>query len=279
MKAIRNSFLWASLTAWACVLTPESAHAGYTFASFDAPGLSFNVTTVNGINQNGDVVGFGGNFTQFTNFVRSANGTLTTLNIGGDPLANANGINSLNQIVGQSNNNAFLLTNNGATLSFLPPVEPGNTGMESAFGINDKGTIVGQFTEDSTDTQPGFVYSHGAFTVLNPVANAQATNAQGINDNGLVVGFFSTDGLHDHGFLYDTNTQQYRLLADPVVPNLFLTQFLGINDKNEAVGYYQLSDGSQHGFIYDINTSTYTFLDDPRRRAVRVFDHTDHGDQ
>ncbi len=210
------------------------------------------------------MVGFGGDpAVLLTNFVRKADGTFTTLNIANDPFANANGINSQNQIVGLSNNNAFLLSNSGGTLSFLPPVEPGNTGMESAFGINDKGTIVGQVTINSTDTQSGFVYSGGTFTMVNPVSNALITSAQGINNNGLVIGFFSTDGVSDHGFLYNTNSQSYTLLPDPNVANLFLTQFLGINDKNEAVGYYQTNDGSQHGFLYDINTSTYTFLDDP----------------
>ena len=58
-------------------------------------------------------------------------------------------------------------------------------------------------------------------------------------------------------------TQNIALLADPVVPNLELTQFLGVNDNNMAVGYYQTNDGSQHGFLYDLNTHAYTFVDDP----------------
>jgi hypothetical protein len=98
---------------------------------------------------------------------------------------------------------------------------------------------------------------------LNPTPNAAVTNAQGVNNNGLVTGFYSTDGVHQHGFLYNSATQTFSFVADPNIPNLVLTQFLGLNDDGLAVGYYQLPDGSQHGFLYNIATGQYSFLDDP----------------
>ena len=109
----------------------------------------------------------------------------------------------------------------------------------------------------------GFVYDGGKFTVLNPASSFSITNAQSINNNGLVVGFYSLDGVHQHGFTYDSISKATTLLADPIVANLVLTQFLGVNDRNQAVGYYQTTDGSQHGFLYDLNAGKYTFLDDP----------------
>jgi hypothetical protein len=93
------------------------------------------------------------------------------------------------------------------------------------------------------------------------------TNAQGVNNEGLVTGFYSTDGQHQHGFFYNTSTSSFFLPADPVQPNLFLTQFLGINDNGLAVGYWQDNAGSQHGFLYNIGTQTYSFLDDPGAAA------------
>ena len=147
----------------------------------------------------------------------------------------ANGINSSGQIVGGLGSSAFFLTNSGNTLTSIPSATFTTT-AEVAFGINDKGTIVGQYTDSSTGTSPGFVYAKGIFTTLNPVSNDSQVFAQGINNNGLVVGFYSTDGVHDHGFLYNTITSSYTLLADPNVSNLLFTQFLGINDQNEAVG-------------------------------------------
>ena len=241
------------------------ATAIYNFASFDGPGNHGGGTTVNGIDNNGDVVGFSSDNaatpTLFTNFIRSANGTLSAFPIGGDPLAMANGINMAGTVVGMnSNGTAFALA--GGTLSTLPNVNA-NTTSETAFGINDDGLIVGQYSDSATGTVPGFVFNGSQYTILNPFAIAIATNAQGVNNNGLVTGFYSFDGVHDHGFFYNSVTGQYTFAADPNIPNIVLTQFLGINDNGLAVGYYQLPDGSQHGFLYDSTAHTYSFVDDP----------------
>ena len=137
---------------------------------------------------------------------------------------------------------------------------------ETAFGLNDGGPgglVVGQFLDGNTANTPGFLFGTGGFTTLIQNIAAIVTNAQGVNNHGLVTGFWSADGVHQHGFFYNSTTQQFALPADPNVPNLFLTQFLGINDNGLAVGYYQLPDGSQHGFLYNTTSQSYTFLDDP----------------
>lgn len=254
-----------AITALAVVLTiPANANPIFSFTSFDGPGNNAGGTTVNGINNNGAVVGFSSDSatpTIFTNFIRNPDGTFSPLSIGGDPLAMANGINSSSTVVGgDSNNTAFKLA--GGVPMTLPSVN-GTTASETAFGINDGGLIVGQFTDNATDTTPGYLLNGSTFTILNPTANATVTNAQGVNNNGLVIGFYSLDGVHQHGFFYNPGTNSFTLPADPTIANLVLTQFLGINDFGLAVGYYQLPDGSQHGFLYDTTTQTYTFLDDP----------------
>jgi hypothetical protein len=266
-------FLAAGITALAVGLSvPANANLVYNFTSFDGPGNNGGGTTVNGIDNNGDLVGFSSDNaatpTLFTNFIRNPNGTFNILSIGGDPLAMANGINNSRTVVGMdSNGTAFQLA--GATLTTLP-LANGTTTSEAAFGINNGGLIVGQYTDSATGTTPGFLLDGSVFTTLNPVVNAAVTNAQGVNNNGLVTGFYSTDGVHQHGFFYNSATTQFTLPPDPIIPNLVLTQFLGINDEGLAVGYYQLPDGSQHGFIYNLNTQTYTFLDDPNAAASGV---------
>jgi len=264
ISRLRNAVGLAGLA----VLLSTSVRADvYVFTNFDGPGNNGGGTTVNAINNNGSVVGFSSDNavtpTLFTNFIRSSNGTFSTLNVNNDPLANANGINDTNVVVGASNNNAFSLDTKTNTFTALPPAKPGDTGMETAFGVNDSGMIVGQYTQNSTDTQPGFVLANGKFIVFQATNTATVTNVQSINNNGLAIGFWSADGVHQHGFTYNTSTQTITQLADPVVANLELTQFLGINDKNTAVGYYQTNDGSQHGFLYSLTSHQYTFLDDP----------------
>jgi probable HAF family extracellular repeat protein len=256
--------------AWLAAILSAPANAGplYNFTAFDGPGNNGGGATANAINNNGEVVGFSsdnaGNPTLFTNFIRHADGTFTTLGLS-DPLAMANGINTIDGVVGGlSSGRAFTDLNGNVTT--LPAVN-NTTVSEVAFGTNDGGfggLIVGQFVDGNTDTTPGFLYSPiGGFTILNPTVTAIVTNAQGVNNLGTVAGFYSSDGVHQHGFFYNATTQSFTFPADPNIANLVLTQFLGLNDNGLAVGYYQLPEGSQHGFLYSTTSRTYTFLDDP----------------
>ncbi len=261
---------------------PTLGASTYQFTSFDGPGDHAGGTTVNGIDNQGDVVGFSANAgaSRLTNFIRSPGGTFSLLNIAGAADAMANGINSSRTVVGASGDNAFLLSNgllsilaSSGILATLPPVNPGKTASEIAFGINDSGSIVGQYVDSVSGNTPGFVDANDRFTVVSPVPDAMVTNVQGINNHGLAIGFYSTDGTHQHGFLYDTLGQFTLLLPDPSTARttsggLVLTQFLGINDNNEAVGYYQTTNGSQFGFLFDLKTQTYTFLDEPEAAPV-----------
>jgi len=251
---------------------PAQAGAIYNFTSFNGPGNNVGGTTVNGLNNNGDVVGFSSDNaatpTLFTNFIRDPNGNFTTLGIGGDPLAMANGINdSLTVAGGQSNGTAFV--DAGGTVLPLAFVN-GNTTTQTAFGISGNGLIVGQYFDSVLGVTPGYLLQNGTYTTLNPVVNAFVTNAQGVNNNGLAAGFYSTDGAHQHGFLYNSVTQAFTLEPDPNISNLVLTQFLSINDQGQVAGYYQLPDGSQHGFLFDTNTRTYTLLDEPNAALTGV---------
>jgi hypothetical protein len=214
----RRLFLAAGIAALAVGLSiPANASTVYSFISFDGPGNNGGGTTVNGINNNGDVVGFSSDNaatpTLFTNFIRNANGTFSTLAIGGDPLAMANGINNSLTVAGMnSNGTAFQLA--GGVVTTLPSVN-GTTVSETAFGISDGGLIVGQYTDGATGTTPGFLFNGAAFTVLNPVLNAAVTNAQGVNHSGLVTGFYSIDGVHQHGFFYNSATSQFTVAGRP----------------------------------------------------------------
>jgi hypothetical protein len=269
---LRHTGLALPLLCALSLIAPRAAHAQFLFTNFDGPGDHAGGTTVNGLNNNGAEVGFSANAgaSVLTNFIRNTDGTFTTLTLA-TTTDMANGINKTNEVVGVSGTSAFLL--NGGSLTTLPPANPASTASQIAFGINDKGVIVGQYTDSVTGNTPGFVDNNGTFTLLNPTATATVTNAQGINDNGLVTGFYSADGVHQHGFLYDTTAATFTLLPDPstahtIADGLVLTQFLGINDMGEASGYYQTNNGSQFGFLFDTATDTYTYLDDPLAAPV-----------
>jgi hypothetical protein len=184
----------------------------------------------------------------------------------------ANGINQAGAVVGTNGSSAVLFSNNSTTI--LPNPTPTTT-SSIAFGINDKSAIVGQYTDSNTGTTPGFLYSNGSFTTLNPVSpvgGVLVVNAQGVNNNGLVTGFYSTantpvidNNTPQHGFFYNSVTKQYTLAPDPNQSNFFLVQLLGVNDNDIAAGYWQDTAGDQHGLLYNFLTQTYTFLDDPNQ--------------
>jgi hypothetical protein len=157
----RRMIVWTGTVALAAIFS-LSANASpiYNFTSFAGPGNNGGGTTVDGINNAGDVVGFSSdnaaNPTLFTNFIRNANGTFSLLSVGGDPLAMANGINASRTVVGGSSNGAAFTLSNGL-LTTLAPVN-GATASQTAFGINQAGVIVGQYADGSTGTTPGYLY-------------------------------------------------------------------------------------------------------------------------
>lgn len=262
MKRKIELFAVLAVLAFAVAATPAWADT-FNFFSFDGPNSGAG-TTVNGINNNDQVVGFSVDAADnVTNWTRNVNGTFNILNLPNGSLAN--GVNVTPTVVGQ--NGAFAFAYAGGVYSQLPNVN-GTSIAEAAFGISDYGAIVGQYTDSSTGTSPGFLYSNNQFTILNPVANDVAVNAQGINQGGLVAGFYSTDGVHSHGFFYNSSNKQYQLVSDPNVPNFVFSQILSISDNGIAVGYYGDATGSQHGFLYNIKTQQYTFVDDPNQGYV-----------
>ena len=248
---------------------------GYTFTNFDGPTPNSGGTTIDGISNNGTVVGFtadaNGDLHNFTaNPLVSTNATL--LNINNATMAMANGINSSGVIVGTDGlGNAFTLNAN-SLITYIP--NGGTSAM--AFGINDHGLIAGQYTTANGQT-PGYVLNGTTVTTINSPSGPNMVNAQGINNNNLVVGFYvGTDG-NDHGFEFKLSSAMNNMgtgtaIADPTIPKVpgeptgttfVFSQILGINDSGIAVGYYGDSTLSQHGFLYNTNTGQYTFIDDP----------------
>src|SRR5713226_5146059 len=99
---------------------PTLAQSSFQFTNFDGPGDHAGGTTVNGINNEGDEVGFSANAdaSALTNFIRNGDGTFSILNVGA-ATAMANAINSRKTVVGGSGSNAFLLAK--GMLTTLPP--------------------------------------------------------------------------------------------------------------------------------------------------------------
>jgi len=250
---------------------------GYTFTNFDGPSPNSGGTTINGISNTGQIVGFAtaanGVFTNFTASPLTST-TANILNINNETQAIANGINSAATVVGaDQSGSAFILPNAGTVSTFIPP---GGLSAQ-AFGINDAGTIVGQYS--TAATQLGFIRTGpSSYITVNAPSGAAAddVNAQGINASGLVVGFYLGNDGQDHGLLANESSAiggsvTATAVPEPTIPSspgepgatFVFSQLFGVNDSGTAVGYFGDSTTSQHGFLYDTSTGDYTFLDDP----------------
>jgi hypothetical protein len=87
------------------VVGTPSARGGNVipFTNFDGPLDDTQGTTVDGINNEGQVVGFNtGAIGGFANFIRNVDGSFTILNFANSSTAMANGLNSGDQVVGGS---------------------------------------------------------------------------------------------------------------------------------------------------------------------------------
>jgi hypothetical protein len=251
--------------------TTTTTAATYAFTTFDGPAGS--PTTVNGIDNNGEAVGFTTSTDDAgsvnANFVRKSDGSFLALDLG-DPAGSANAINKNGEIVGVANGAAFSMPSATGALTMLSPF---SSTSSLALGVSDMGAIVGQYAAADGTHSPGFVDVGGTFSMVVPTSATVQTFVQGINAAGLAVGFYSEDGTTQHGFMLDTVGNHLTILPDPSTSRtangaLVLTQFLGVNAGKKAVGYYQTTDNSQYGFLFDLSTMTYTFLDHPDAAPV-----------
>jgi len=128
----------------------------YTISYFSGP-LGFRLLDSAGINNNGDVAGWGFNDPGGPDsFLRSSVGTISTFGVSHytDPFTQAFAINDAGEIVGsyidRAGVHAFLRASNGAIETLhIPYTSFGFTApyfeSASATGINDKDQIVGTF--------------------------------------------------------------------------------------------------------------------------------------
>jgi YD repeat-containing protein len=126
--------------------------------------------------------------------------------------------------------------------------------------INDNGQIVGwwehqidRWDEETKSWIPtyetlGFIYTNGNWITLN-YPGAHETKPTGINDSGQIVGTCSNSG-----FLYSNGN--WTILNFPgayeTIPN-------GINERGQIVGRYR-SHSNDGAFLYTISTGTYTAI-------------------
>jgi probable HAF family extracellular repeat protein len=216
--------------------------------TFDVPGSAG--TLGNGVNDNGDVVGYFSNPATGTvqGFVRLGNGTF------GNPIAGPNdggitqgyGINTSGTVVGGTGRDGFIL--NGSSFQQYDVAGSDSTRVN---GINNNGDFAGQYT--SSQANQSFVNIGGVETTF-AIPRAVLSQANGINDLDQVVGWYEDSSFVAHGYYRDASGN----VSSIDYPGANGTIATGINDAGVIVGYYTDSSFQEHGFTDD-NGNFQTF--------------------
>jgi uncharacterized membrane protein len=171
--------------------------------------------------------------------------TYTEIIVPGTTSAVAYGINNKGDIVGSASfashpERGWVLTNGSFKFFGVP-----NNGFSSyATGINDSNQVVGYYYTGIDYIQHGFLYSGGAFTVIDPPGSA-GTACWKINNAGVILGRYVDANYVVHVFTLANGT--YTIID---YPGAAATDAGGINNKNQIVGDYNDSvDGRLHGFV------------------------------
>ncbi len=218
----------------------------YTYTEILPAGWSRSYA--HGINDNGDIVGYGEVNSIEKSFLYS-NGLVTELIPPNWTSAYALTINSGGEIVGygmvSGSYKAFLYIN-GSYTELLP------SGWSWAWGIriNDNGDVVGGGNNNGNPR--GFLYSNEVYTELLP-SGWSASTAYGINSSGVIAGW-GTDGQGvEKGFIYRNG-----LYTELLPPGWISATAYNINENNEVIGEGVDGDGNAKGYIY--NNGEYTEL-------------------
>lgn len=187
-------------------------------------------TTLNGINNAGDLVGSYSTTAGVKYPFLSSGGKLTPIILSGANWGEARSINKNGVIVGDcivdGVHHGFKYENGTpAFLDYSGAVET------RIFGINDAGTMVGEF-KDHSNVWRGFIQQNGQYQPLE-VQGAVETRPNSINNSGQIVGFYSYDNDISHGFIYTHGT-----FTTLDFPGASTTEGSRINNYGLIVGWY-----------------------------------------
>ena len=214
------------------VITTASvwAQTGGTFETVNYPGADF--TVIEGINNNGDVVGLF-NVSGFTHgFVRSG-GVFAQLDLPGTTNgAIAYSINDLSQVVGGGNSNQFYLYD-VSTKTYTVFNYPDPRGFYlTATGINNAGEIVGHVLLGGAWV--GFKFVNGTYMRIR-IPGAYSTKLTSINNLEQITGLALDSQSAITGSYLIQQGHEARLISIPSQSNAYV---VGVNDNDAFVGDY-----------------------------------------
>jgi len=222
-----------------------------TVVSIDEPHTQCG-TSVVGITQEGEIVGYGGDSNCLLyGFVRAPDGTFSTFTVPGAILTQVSATNSKGVIVGEysvdgQSSAAYVRALDGTFQSFTVRGATETWPM----GINKKGMVAGEFV-DKNNVFHGFIRdARGKITKFD-APDAGATIPSAINDAGIICGSFLKEGVN----------YSFRRHLDGTFETISLpgnTAAFAINNDGTATGY-STNNGLPLGFIWKSDGTVKTF--------------------
>ena len=229
-----------------------------TFPPTTDPGVYGSYTEADGINNSGQIAGYGEVSYLATDSGEHAflyqGGIFQDLGTAADSYnygSEAYAINNSGQVVGVSydayyDNHAFLYS--GGPLQDL-----GSLGgaISAANGINDVGQVVGD-SLTASDSEDAFLYTGGVMQDLGVISNGTGSSAFGINNSGQIVGNAGNPSGNDvafiyvNGIMYDLNTL---VSSNNMADFSILDHASAINNEGWIVGYGNIT-GSEPGSLF-----------------------------
>jgi probable HAF family extracellular repeat protein len=235
--------------------------AHLTLTTIDVPGAK--ITTINGINTAGDMVGYyGQNASGPDSGFLYSNGAFTYFDYPGQTVTLPAGINDSGLIVGSATQNAdkrftvvaFLY--DGTTFTEL---RDGTNNVTYGYGINNAGIVVGA-SGATLGSWNGFQMRNGIFKDIDFPGNPIYGLATGINNYGKIVGFDDWDTNY-HAYIYS-----HGKFKNIDFPGAIHTVALGINDSGIVVGWYCVT--GQTCYAYAFKNGKYISFRYPHARAT-----------
>lgn len=264
----------AGVTAVVCasvLVAPVRAAGTFAFTALDVPGAT--LTNAQGINHQGDIVGFFVDAAgQQHGFLRSG-GQYRIIDYPNGHAIAARGINDAGDIVGTYQHpgetggvpaHGFLLTRRGG----LQAVDyPGHLNTIPQRILND-GTILGCYHDtDTMGTMHGMMFQRG----FSAIDMSMSMNNGATPDSAYVIGLFTDRDGRNKAYVMENGG-----MSALEVPGALGTNGWDVNPSRVVAGVYTDAAGAVHGFTYA--GGAFSRVDAPAAAATRVFGINDRGD-
>jgi hypothetical protein len=228
------------------------AATGFQYTTLQVPGSTS--TAAEGINNNGDIVGWFVSGGVTAGFLYTA-GAFQTISCPNTAVTLAYGINDSGTIVGVCGSagftNALGFVYQNGSYSY---VQYAKFSLTELFGITNEGLIIGGAANDRHFhmISRAFVYSNGTFYKINT-----PTFPGGVNNSNTVTGAVCKSSCKGAIFLDVQNA--WKKHQTVMYPGAAYSYFHGINDSGDSVGVWGPdSNGQQDAFVYSLSSKTFT---------------------